>query len=361
MGLLDFFRRKPEPIEQRANGTGYTAELIGLREAWIAGARGLAELTATVQSAVSLWEGGLSSADVTGTDMLDRSTLALIARSLALRGESVMWIRETGLVPAVDWEVSTQDGRPRAYRLSLPDAGGGRTVTVLSAEALHVRIGSDPAAPWSGRSPLSRSSLTASLLHAVEDALAEVYANAALGSMVVPMPETPGVDLQTIGREFRGKRGRVLLRESVNVTAAGGPAPAQDWRPQDTSPDLSKSMTAETLDRARQSIAFAFGILPAMLDPNTTGPLIREGQRQLAVWTLQPIANLIAEEAGRKLSAEVVIDTLRPLQAFDAGLRSRSFAQIIEALAAAKAAGLDPEQVGKALHLVDWKDDVARG
>lgn len=360
MGLLDIFRRKAEPVETRASGTGYTAELIGLREAWISGARGLAELTGTVQAAVSLWEGGLSSADVTGTDMLDRQSLALVARSLALRGESVLWIRGDRLIPCTDWDLSTRDGIPSAYRVTIPEVGGGRSATLLAAEVLHFRLAPDPAAPWSGRSPLSRSSLTASLLHAVENALAEVFDLAPLGSQIVPFAESPQTDLDKLGRDFKGRRGRVLLRESVNVAAAGGAAPAQDWKPQDVSPDLSKSMTAETLDRARQSIAFAFGILPAMLDPNTTGPLIREGQRQLATWTLQPIAGLIAEEASRKLGAEVVLDTLRPLQAFDAGLRSRSFGALVEAMVAAKAGGLSDDTVQKLLGLVDWSDDLKR-
>ena len=80
--------------------------------------------------------------------------------------------------------------------------------------------------PWQGTSPLRRSSLTAELLQTLETTLAEVYANAPIGSQVVPFPESPGVDLETLGRGFKGRRGRVLLRESVNVAAAGGAAEA---------------------------------------------------------------------------------------------------------------------------------------
>ncbi len=54
-------------------------------------------------------------AGVTGTDLLDRRTLALIGRSLALRGEAVFKITESGLVPASDWDTATRDGRPVAY------------------------------------------------------------------------------------------------------------------------------------------------------------------------------------------------------------------------------------------------------
>ena len=65
---------------------------------------------------------------------------------------------------------------------------------------------------------------------------------------------------------------------------------------------------------------------------------------------------MIAEEASQKFGAPVTLDTLRPLQAFDAGCRARALATIIEAMVAAKAGGLAPGDVGQALALVDWKE-----
>lgn len=49
MGIFDLFKRKEPQTETRATG-GYTAQLIGAREAWIAGRDGLADTTATVQA-----------------------------------------------------------------------------------------------------------------------------------------------------------------------------------------------------------------------------------------------------------------------------------------------------------------------
>ena len=66
------------------------------------------------------------------------------------------------------------------------------------------------------------------MLLSVETALAEVYKNAPIGSQIVPFPEMAGTDLNELGAGFRGKRSRVLMRASVQVTAASGPAPAQD-------------------------------------------------------------------------------------------------------------------------------------
>jgi hypothetical protein len=48
-------------------------------------------------------------------------------------------------------------------------------------------------------------------------------------------------------------------------TAAGGPAPNTDWRPQDMSPDLQRAMTSETLAAGREAVCAAFGVLPAIL------------------------------------------------------------------------------------------------
>ena len=295
------FSRKSK-VETRATGSGFTAEIMAVRENWISGSRGIGELTAVVQSCVSLWKGGLSLSDVTGTDLLDRRTLALAARALALRGEAVFVIGDDKLIACSDWDLNTRDGEPRAYRLSISEAGGGSTRNALAAEVLHLRIGSDVAAPWTGVAPLRRASLTAGLLHSLEDALRDVYEFAPLGSQVIPFPEAPGQDMDKIGRDFRGRRGRVLLRESVATTAAGGPQPMTDWKPQDTTPDLSKAMAVETLDRARNAVSMAFGVLPAFHASAATGPVIREAQRHLSQWCLQPIAAAIAEggngEAG---------------------------------------------------------------
>src|SRR3546814_19035336 len=99
-------------------------------------------------------------------------------------------------------------------------------------------------------------------------------------------PESPETDMTALGRSFRGQRGRVLLRESVAVTAAGGPAPQADWRPQDVTPDLSRAMTAETTPTARDSICPAFGVLPTPLASAAQAPPVTAAHQHLAPWTL---------------------------------------------------------------------------
>jgi len=309
-----------------------------------------------VQSCVSLWEGGFAMADVTGADLLNRRTMAMIARSAALRGEAVYLITEQGLVPAIDWDVTTRDGQPRAYRLSIPEAGGGRTVTALAAEVLHLRIGSDAVTPWIGTAPLRRSSLTGAMLHAVEAALSETFENAPLGSLIVPLPDSGSDDMASMRAAFKGRRGSTLVIEGVAQATAAGMNPQIGQKPDQLSPDLSRSMTAETLAAAREGIAMAYGVLPSLMNRAATGPVVREAQRQLAIWTLQPIAELLAAEASTKLGQDVKIDTIRPLQAFDAGGRARALSAIVKTMAEAKEAGIPPADLSGAMRMVDWKE-----
>jgi hypothetical protein len=119
-------------------------------------------------------------------------------------------------------------------------------------------------------------------------------------------------------------------------------------------PNLQPAMPLEAWQAARGSILSAFGVLPALLFDHAQGPLVREAQRHLAQWTLQPLAMLIGEEAGRKLGGEIMIDLMRPVQAFDVGGRARALSTIIEALARAKEAGLEPAALNAALTQVNW-------
>ncbi|MFV0643593.1 MAG: HK97 family phage prohead protease [Sphingomonadaceae bacterium] len=161
---------------------------------------------------------------------------------------------------------------------------------------------------------------------------------------------------QAMARGFRGMRGRVLVRESVNVTAAGGPAPQTDLRPLDVTPNLEKAMTKDSLAGAKSAIEMTYGVLPGLSNPATTGPLVREAQRHLAQWTLQPIARMIAQEASDKLGGKVTLDCIMPLQAFDAGGRARAFGAMVSAMVAAKEAGLDPQTIEDSLKFIDWAD-----
>lgn len=344
------FKRREAETETRSSGMGYTAQIMAARQSYIAGTSDLAELTSTVQACVALWEGAFTGADVIGTNYLDRRTMALVARSLALRGEFVALIRPDMLVPVADWDLSTVNGTPRAYRVSISEAGGGRSETVLAGEVLHVRIGSDPLAPWHGTPPLRRAAISAQLLHEIESALRDTYRDAPIGSQVLPLPDSSPDDMAAMRAAIRGRRGSTLVIEGVAQATAAGMNPQLGQKRDDLTPDLGKAQAVQALGAAQAAISQAFGVLPALHNDAATGPVIREAQRHLAQWTLEPIAKLISEEASAKLGGAVQIDVVRPLQAYDAGGKARAFSAMIKALAEAQAAGIDP---GPVLHMLD--------
>ncbi len=110
--------------------------------------------------------------------------------------------------------------------------------------------------------------------------------------------------------------------------------------------------TSTHIKRFAKSLSVPTGRLPGLSNPATTGPLVREAQRHLAQWMLQPIAASVAEECSTKLGSIVTLDVMRPLQAFDAGGRARAAAGIVQILTQAKESGVDPDI---ALKLVDWE------
>lgn len=353
MGIMDLFRRKP--VETRSSG-GYTGLIMAARQAHVAGASGLGELTAAVQSCVTLWESGLALADVKGTDLLTRRAMALTARSLALRGEAVFLIADR-LIPASDWDVTTRNGDPRAYRLQVSEAGGGRSETVLAGEVLHFRIGSDAVMPWVGTAPLRRSQLSAELLAEVETALRDTFRNAPIGSQIVPMPEGSADDMEALRRSFVGKRGSAFVVEGVAQAVGAGMHPQLGKSPDQLSPDLSRTLADKMLTEAKGAIYSTFGVLPGLQNPLTTGPLVREAQRHLAQLILQPVALLMAEEATAKIGQAVKIDVVRPMQAFDAGGKARALATMVAALAQAKEAGIEGATLQDALSFIDWAEE----
>lgn len=355
MGLMDIFRRKAA-VETRSSGAGYTAQIMQARASYIGGAAGLGELTAAVQSCVMLWESGFALADVKGTDLLTRRAMSLTARALALRGEAVFLIRDR-LIPAIDWDLTTTNGEPRSYRLQVSEAGGGRSEIALAREVLHFRIGSQAGTPWAGSAPLRRAQLSAELLAEVETALRDVFRDAPLGSQIVPVPEGSSDDMAAMRAGFRGRRGAALVIEGVAQAVGAGMHPQLGKGPDQLSPDLSRTLADRILSEAKGAVYSAFGVLPGLQNPATTGPMVREAQRHLAQLILQPMAMLMAEEATDKLGGRVLIDVVRPMQAYDAGGKARALATMVEAMARAREAGIEGATLQDALAFIDWADE----
>lgn len=200
---------------------------------------------------------------------------------------------------------------------------------------------------------MRRAALSANMLHEIEAALRDTYRDAPIGSQIVPLPDGSPEDMAAMRTAFRGRRGSTLVVEGTAQATAAGMNPQQGQRREDLTPSLDKAQAVQMMAAAQGTISQAFGVLPAMHTSAATGPVIREAQRHLAQWTLEPISKLIAEEATAKLGGMVSIDVVRPLQAFDVGAKARAFSAIIGAMTEAQAAGIDPAPV---LSKLDWSN-----
>lgn len=341
--MFDWLKR--QKVERRSVGTeGYTALALLARSEAITDAG--ADLSGVVAGCVNLWANGLSMAE-TDSELLTPEVLASMGRQLATEGNSVWHITPMGLVPVSEYDLTTSEGKPKGYRLTIPDIRGSYQVTALAGEVLHLRIGADARSPWQGVAPLRRAQISAGLLNATEVALAETFRDAPIGSKVLGMPEASAGANTKLAQSFKGKHGRVLVRDSSTVYAGSQGAP-DDWRPADLTPNLRDSMAVESLKTARDAVLHVYGVLPALMNDQAAGPVVREAQRHLATWTLAPIAKLIAHELQAKTGERTVVDVFTGLSAFDIGGAARAMATIVSALSEAKAAGLDVEQVAAA-------------
>ena len=171
------------------------------------------------------------------------------------------------------------------------------------------------------------------------------------------MPEGSADDMDGLRRSFIGRRGSAIVIEGVAQAVGAGMHPQLGKSPDQLSPDLSRTMAGELLREGKAAIYSAYGILPGLQNPATTGPMVREAQRHLAQLILQPIAGMMAEEATDKLGGKVTLDVVRPMQAFDAGGKARALATMLQALAQAKEAGIEGATLQDALAFIDWQEE----
>lgn len=226
--------------------------------------------------------------------------------------------------PATDWDVSTRDGEPIAYRLQIPEAGGGHQVTALAAEVIDVRINAEVSTPWHGQDPLRKSSLTADTLAAIECGMGEVMAGT-WGSQVLPTPELQEEQRTQLEDKLRGHRGGLTPVESTRANASGGPMSVNDWVPSNLMPDIRGMELGVHWEAVRSTMLAAFGIPPILFSSLAQSAALREGQRHAVLWTLAPIAKIASAELAAKLDDEnFMLDLITPLAAADSAGRARA-------------------------------------
>ena len=201
-----------------------------------------------------------------------------------------------------------------------------------AGEVLHVKIDSDPERAVAGRVAAAHGVPFGWVTSCRGKALSEALVDMPFASQVVPMPEQSEWTTRCLPDRSAGSgpraasRVRSPFRLPVGRLRIGGLEAIGSYsRSGQGRPDRSP-------DRRENLIALAYGVLPGLLNGAATGPMVRECERYLMQFVLQPIAELVAEEATQKLGETVTIDTMRPTQVSMQAARARAVNALVAAM-----------------------------
>ena len=282
--------------------------------------------------------------------ILTPSILALIARDLIRRGESLHLISvfagQLELVPCGSWDIRgewTEDSW--MYRVDLFGPSGNVTKLVPSSSIVHCRYSVDPARPWLGLSPLQWATSTGTLAANLEARLGQEAGGPVGYVLPVPIDSPPQDDgtgaLDGLRKDIAGLKGQNVLIESTSGGWGEGKqaAPLNDWKAQRIGANPPDSLAALRSDTGR-AILGACGVPIELFEASASGQGSREAWRRFVYGSVQPLARLVSEELTRKLETDVSLN-FTELQAHDLTGRAISFQRLIESgMPADKAAGV---------------------
>ena len=322
----------------------YTRQIV---EASVAAAQGgqraVADRTAAVEFGVGLLSRCFAVALVEPVELeltLNAARREEMARRLLLTGNYVARIDldhngNLALQPASFFHL--RGGPSEAtwtYWLDLPGPTQAVQRYAPAAGVIHVKIGSDPVQPWLGVSPLVNAGLSSALLARIE--LRTSQEVSAQTGHLLPVPDgTSDESIGALKTDLAGLEGKIAMVESQSAGHGQGQqaAPPSDWRLQRLGAEIPEG-NVNLRRQAGADVCAALGI-PAALYVGADGGTVREAYRQLLVSTIQPYAELIAEELERKLEIPAVRFNFRRLSAADIAARARAFGSLVQAYAQA--------------------------
>ena len=295
--------------------------------------------TWALECAANLYARAFAAAKVSGerTERLTPGTLALIARNLIRRGDSLHVIDlRRGVVdflPAGSWDVrGGWDEATWFYHCDLFGPSGNITRLVSSGGVLHFRYAYEASRPWHGIGPLGWARESAALKANLEKRLSEEAGGPV--AHVLPIPQDGGDGeaddpLATLKADIAGAKGRTILTET---TAAGwgegmSAAPRADWKPSRLGahpPDVLRSLRSE----AGMAVLSACGV-PVSLATDADGTSQRESWRRFVMGAVEPLLGIVREELETKLETEIAFD-LTGLWAHDLQGRAQAFQKMIQ-------------------------------
>ena len=287
-----------------------------------------------------MWARALAAATVTGDrGALTRRVRHMIGRSLIRTGEQVFVIDvddgQVRLLPASAFEV--MEGW--AYRAEVPQPPGkSASRTFPRAGVVHFMWNVDPLQPWAGISPLGSASYGAKLAANVEAKLAEEAG--APSALLLPVPTDGGdTSLDSLRADIRNAKGGAVVLEG---TAAGWDDATKgtrnDWKAERLGPMIPEQLR-ELYGDTCAAVLEACGIPAALGTSTADGTSQRESYRRWIMASVEPVAELIAEEASEKLDGDVRFD-FRGVWAHDLAGRAGAAAKLV-------AAGMDAGEAAR--------------
>ena len=326
--------QRPAEPETRAAGT-FTDQRVAalLRQVTGAGGADPAGLGA-VQAAAGQWARAMAVARIEPDTPLTRaitpSVLYNIGCDLVLGGESVYMLdaRPRGgieVVRCAAWDV--HGVTTWWYRLTIGGPSGTVTRRVPAAGVLHPRLNVDPNEPHRGRSAIALAGLTSGAAANLERQVQRE--SGANHGWVIPAP-TAGLtpeDNDALIEDLKGLRGRTAMVPGMESFGDGRPGSHPgNWQSKRIGFDTSDSVVS-LRSRTAVSILGACGVPAELVDGNAEGTGRREAWRQFLHGTIQPVADIVAEELTLKLELPVTIGFDR-LFASDVQGRARAFASL---------------------------------
>ncbi len=319
------------PWEKREGDTLDATEVtVAALQAAAAGKTPRATELAALEIGAGLIGRAFAAATVTGVEaerLLTRSALALVGRSLALRGEAVFALADP-LAPVSGHDIAgSADPASWAYRIDL--AGPSRTASrFLPADAvLHFRQNVDPSRPWKGRPAHSIAAATARTAAAAEKS-AEGEAKFPI-SKLIPLVQTVN---NTQREDVQEAWGKELSKGGIfPMPVAGGHRDSgRIARPsvETIHPDPSSGHIALRSGAANELLS-AMGVPPSLVDPASEGTSRRESYRLFAHTCLEPMARLVEAEWEAKTGMNCHL-SFESLFAADLAGRGRVYKQLVD-------------------------------
>ena len=307
-----------------------TGDIIHAQDEAVRGRSSVRMATGAGEAAIGFIHRQFLRARVTGAPMLTRRLLGCLVRSLVTYGDALAVPLPKGVDPALvgdaaigkdlkgvlieasSWRI--EGGiNPTGWRY-IPTVSGAEGVgsfelpSIPRSSVFHVLLDPPSSDPSRGIGPSARSSATLLAANRAEGSLASEM-NVTSTRILPTVEGLEDGDKENLNSALKANEGKVVTLE----TQAGGhgagttSAPRSDWQGHRVGPEPTQHQLKAAEDTGARLVA-AIGLIPSMFGIGETAGAIREARAQAETDVLQPLAELIAEEASRYFDREVTIE-----------------------------------------------------